>query len=46
MAHVSKLQMSSWMVANLLLTDVFHLLDGPWIHVNTMGGYMSTGRIH
>jgi hypothetical protein len=27
---------SSWMVAILLPTDVFHLLDGPWIHVSTM----------
>jgi len=27
---------SSWMVAILLHTDVFHLLDGPWIHVSTM----------
>ena len=27
---------SSWMVAILLPTDVFHLLNGPWIHVSTM----------
>jgi len=27
---------SSWMVAILLRTDVFHLLNGPWIHVSTM----------
>lgn len=27
---------SSWMVAILLPTDVFHLLYGPWIHVSTM----------
>jgi len=27
---------SCWMVATLLPTDVFDLLDGPWIRVVTM----------
>jgi len=25
-----------WVMATLLPTNVFHLLDGPWIHVSTM----------
>jgi hypothetical protein len=25
------------MMATLLPTNVFHLLDGPWIRVSTMG---------
>ena len=28
--------MSSWMVENLLLTNIFHLLDGSLIHVSTV----------
>jgi hypothetical protein len=33
--HVAE-AVSSWMMATLLPTDIFHLFDGPCIHVSTM----------
>ena len=33
--HVAK-AVSSWIVVTLLPTNVFHLFEGPCIHVNTM----------
>jgi hypothetical protein len=36
MARLHVAEVSSWMTANLLPINVFHLFDGPCIHVNTM----------
>ena len=42
--HVAE-AVSSWMMATLLPTDIFHLFGGPCIHVNTWKN-LSMSRTH